>query len=532
MKKVLTSLWIFAFITLSLLPYGCRRPVTFILNGQVIAEDGTPLGGSKVILVDRDLETETDERGKFTFTSLKPGRIKLRVEKEGFHPGEEEFNATGGNKVHLLILLIPIGREEAILRVKVRDEQTKAPLKGAVVTVGETVWYTDEGGLASIPINAGLHSVEVKAGGYKPYRLPGVEIFLGKVTNLEVDLTKEEPVPGTVGKLEIKIFDATTGRPVAGASIQVGEKIGQTNKEGYLLLEELPAQSLEVVITAPNYLLFREVVSIKADETLLLEVRLFGGLANRGGVAGIVRDKTTNIPLKGVAVEIKSTRLLTGDDGRFVFTNLEPGKITLSFNLKSYTPTMREITVEANRILQLEVHLERVPLEVTISGRVIDLRGQPVVRARLTSGSIQTLSDEEGKFRLIVKEDEKYLRIEKDGYYTEIRTLPSVTDVGQAFIDIILIKVVPDGVYKGNASSSQGSVELEVTVKENRLSGIRPMSYEGNAIFMDSFNDKLMEVANEILRLPPQEFFRRYSPYGEDVRQVLLSAIRSALIIP
>ena len=509
-----------------------RRPQTFNLYGQIINNNGEPVIGVKVFLPEKEIEVLTDNKGKFTFPPLKTGKIKIRAEVEGFHPYEEIISGVGGNKIHLLITLVEVGKEEALIRIKVFDEETKSLLVGSVINIGETVWYTNEDGLATIPLKAGLHSVEVLHLGYQPYKVLGVETFTGKTTNLEVALSKEKPLPGTYGNLEVKVTDAQTGRAISQVTVQVGEKKGVTDIEGYLLITEVPAQSSEVVFTASGYLIYREVVSIKVNENTTLNVKLLSGQQGRGGITGIVKDSSNSLPLSGVSVEGKTLKVQTSLDGRFVFPNIVPGPLSLSISLKGYQTVSREIQIEANKVLQLEIFLEKIVIDINLSGRVKDINNQAVVRARVSVGSTQALTDEEGMFFLKIRNGGKTVLIEKEGFYTHTATLPDDPMIKEVNLDILIYKVVADGTYIGKASSSQGEVEMEVEVTSGKINGMKALYYEGSSTFMEVFQEKLLEVAREVLRMTPQDFLRKYNPVDSGPKEVILLAIRKALSIP
>ncbi|MBT9150477.1 MAG: hypothetical protein DDT40_00649 [candidate division WS2 bacterium] len=529
--KVLVPVVMVIILTVSVYNF-FWRPQTFYLFGQVIDSNGEPIIGAEVFLPEQGAEVLTDDKGRFTFPPIKTGRVTIRAEVEGFHPYEEAISGVGGNRIHLLITLVEVGKEESLIRIKVFDEETKSPLVGSVVNMGETVWYTNEDGLATIPLKAGIHSIEVLHPGYQPYRIFGIETFTGKTTNLEVALNKEKPLPGTYGNLEVKVTDAQTGRAISQVSVQVGEKKGVTDIEGYLLLTEVPAQSLEVIFTASGYLVYREVVSIKVNETTVLNVRMLSGQQGRGGITGIIKDSSDGLPLSGVSVEGRAVKVQTGLDGRFVFPDLVPGPLTLSISLKGYQTTSREIQIEANRVLQLEIFLEKIVVEIDLSGRVRGINNQAVVRARISVGNMQVLTDEEGKFFLKIRDGRRTVLIEKEGFYTHTGTLTDDPTIKEFNLDILIYKVVPDGIYTGKASSSQGAVEMEVEVTAGRISGLKALYYEGSSTFMNLFQEKLMEVAREVLRMNPHDFLRNFIPVEDGPKEVILLAIRQALSLP
>jgi hypothetical protein len=121
-------------------PFDPRR-----LLGVVVASDGSPVPGARILLFSREIlswdeirvpaaraETQSDEDGRFAFSDLEAlSRVSLLVLAEGFLP-QEEMHAVVGR--HDRIELV---RAQAFAG-RVLDAATRAPLAGVTIELYET----------------------------------------------------------------------------------------------------------------------------------------------------------------------------------------------------------------------------------------------------------------------------------------------------------------------------------------------------------------------------------------------------------
>jgi hypothetical protein len=148
--------------------------------------------------------------------------------------------------------------------------------------------------------------------------------------------------------------------------------------------------------------------------------------ARIGAISGVVIDATTGAPIAGAQVTLSATDirfsttgLLTDAKGRFVFANLAPSKAyRLSANRIGYVDNA-EINDARARVITLDegewIDDARVTLmrAASISGVVIDERGEPVVGTRVRAISLiaiagrellaagpATVTDDRGAYRL------------------------------------------------------------------------------------------------------------------------------------
>ena len=88
-----------------------------------------------------------------------------------------------------------------------------------------------------------------------------------------------------------------------------------------------------------------------------------------GQIQGIVTDANTNEPIQGVNIYLNPTGLLTttGSDGRYEFTNLEPGQYTVEGVMSGFENCTKNITVVAGNISSGDLQLQAVFSDVILT---------------------------------------------------------------------------------------------------------------------------------------------------------------------
>ena len=93
-----------------------------------------------------------------------------------------------------------------------------------------------------------------------------------------------------------------------------------------------------------------------------------------GSIAGSVSDATTGEPVPTVKVKLIpcGTSTVTGTDGSFTFTNLEPAEYTLDFSKEGYKTNSAKINVKAGAPTSAHLLIERIPSIVTADRETLD----------------------------------------------------------------------------------------------------------------------------------------------------------------
>jgi hypothetical protein len=93
-----------------------------------------------------------------------------------------------------------------------------------------------------------------------------------------------------------------------------------------------------------------------------------------GGINGIVSDKTTggSVPTVNVSLTPGGKSAVTGSDGNYSFTDLEPGTYTINISKEGYKPTSKSVVVVAGKNVDGHILIERIPAIVTVDRDVLD----------------------------------------------------------------------------------------------------------------------------------------------------------------
>ncbi len=243
-------------------PTAPRVPVT--LTGDVVDPEGRPVPHVPVRLVDpegrgdvlapgrsrdiRDLETSTDNAGRFRFAGLAPGRRFLIAQPEQRAPACVELLLSGPETHHRLTLPMPValaGLTQPRARLSFTSRIPGIPSTGHRPL--ERLVVADEGGAYRVDGLAPSFAfiVRVEADGYRsrsfgPYQFPsGRQI-------LDFDLDTGLSLRGTVRD--------GAGRPVAGARIVFDDARTVSDADGTFLLAGLEERTTTLVASREGHI--------------------------------------------------------------------------------------------------------------------------------------------------------------------------------------------------------------------------------------------------------------------------------------
>ncbi len=183
------------------------------------------LAGGKFDIMYRD-SAHSDAEGTFCFDSLPAGAdFSLYVLKDGFFPDSEY--PVFSRRDSVVMKHFRLSAVEYISGTVI-DEQSRAPLVGAVVCTGDLLDTTDGGGKFSLPISSDLLKLRV--------RKPGYLTTAYAVQEDEEELKLElPPIPEGISDLphmEILVSDFALDNPISGAEVDV--KLVKTQKDSDL----------------------------------------------------------------------------------------------------------------------------------------------------------------------------------------------------------------------------------------------------------------------------------------------------------
>jgi prenyltransferase beta subunit len=154
-----------------------------------------------------------------------------------------------------------------------------------------------------------------------------------------------------------------------------------------------------------------------------------------GFFTGRVIDSISRRPLNGVSVFLDTgngTEVLTAIDGKFKFTDVDPGTYSLSYQINGYITATQTASVSAGQIVDLgTIALTALPTTGFIVGTLTDTQTQiPIPQATIqvdvkNVGSWTATTNDDGNYRLAVSPGEVTVNALAPGYesITGIATL-------------------------------------------------------------------------------------------------------------
>ena len=230
------------------------------------------------------------------------------------------------------------------------------------------------------------------------------------------------PIAAGAGALLMESNSSLKGNPesVRNALFQTASNNGeQNNTDGYGHLNVLNALNY-IASTTPSPLTSPTPTSSPTP----------GG---NGFLSGTVNDQD-NFPLEGVTVTITgnsfSDSIDTNEDGYYEFYDLAAGDYTLIYEKDGYQSQTRNISLDAGETLGIETITLELIEKGSISGYVVNTKGDPIESAKIklrgikTKISTTTFSDAEGYFEFADLDAETYVIIaKKKGYKRSSKTV-------------------------------------------------------------------------------------------------------------
>lgn len=285
------------------------------------------------------------------------------------------------------------------LRLRVLDAESSNPLGGISVRFeGPTPAAGSSdvaGAFAAQHLAPGEYMVYVTQTGYRALSLhvtlpPGQSIDLGDQA-LIVDLAQ-----ATTGGVRGQITAASSGQPLAGATVHVGTQSIVSDADGNYELRGLPPGNVDLRVELAGFHRAYGTGPVVAGCTMLfnatLEVDEGGGSLPEAAVDGRVTDLASGVALSGALVQLSganSASATTDADGRYRIAPLQPGATTFTVRSPAHQDATASTTVHEGELIQFSPAMTvagQPPVEAStrVSGKVIDAVTQrPVVGARV-----------------------------------------------------------------------------------------------------------------------------------------------------
>ncbi len=279
----------------------------FAVSGQVVAPDGTPMGGAAVSIQEAAQNTFTPFSfgsaqavsgvdGTFTLTGVGAGKYAVIAKREGFAPASSEAFEVAGDVAGLLLEL----RRGATLEGRVLGLELEELAALALIA------YSQQGGMRQGRVDyageyafdnlaPGRWHIQAQVAGSGRSSMVQVEVAEG-VTEVEKDIEF-----GSGFTLSGVVLDG--GQPLAGAHLSAIGSMrssgqGMTGADGRFRIEGLAAGRYQLMVMSGMGVQHMETFELAGDDELRIELAT-------GSVSGIVRDATDGEPLAGAVLALE-----------------------------------------------------------------------------------------------------------------------------------------------------------------------------------------------------------------------------------
>ncbi len=329
--------------------------VVAIINGKITnAKTLLPEAGVKVTHEGSSISKTTAADGNFVFDNIPFGEQTFYFEKPDFI--EEAITSTVDHTPFTIDLIKPSseGGQIAIgqnISGIIQDSISQLPIAGAKVRV------------------PGLN-MEVVSDAYGNYSLTGLPIgtfpiivlavnhqsmsFTASVVPDEMNKADFVLIPLVNGLIKGTITDATTGKPVVGASIEIeGSAMlaGVSEGDGTYKMVGVPLGTYKVLITNADYAdAFVENVEVQDLTPTTVDLQL-DKRPLTGALAGRILDNTTGSPVSGATVTVSETAIMatTDVDGNYRLENVPAGLNDIIVSASGYPESPRIRAVIADK---------------------------------------------------------------------------------------------------------------------------------------------------------------------------------------
>ena len=323
-----------------------------VVNGRmveifVVDKNIEPIEGAEVNL--DGIALLTDASGEAKFMRFVPGNYTYTISKTGYISKTSPISINNADVMVVDTLYMPVYSAT----FTVTDGTLN--LEGADVKIGEVTVTTDVNGSAVFSgLTAGTYNYTVSKAGYVTKT--------GAVTVVDANITENVTLVPATYSITFNVTDGTTA--IANAEVSVGTTTVFTGVDGKAVFTGLPSATYNYMVTADGYDTIKSSVTVaNADvvENVTMKLTVYS-------LTLTITDGS--VAIQGASVTVGTTTVVTGADGKAVFTDLLPGVYTYSVTATGFAPANGSATIINVSVVETVLLLSDVGFNLSTNGSV------------------------------------------------------------------------------------------------------------------------------------------------------------------
>lgn len=322
--------------------------------------------------------------------------------------------------------LSPTNPGLGIIKGQLLESQTGLPVAGVKVTLSgaATAELTTAADGTFVFNNQapGNYTINFILANYSPLNTSTV-LKAGQTLDLGV-LKLIKAANSTTATIYGVVTNASTGAPIAGATISGASFSAVTDSKGAYQITNLPAGDIAVTVSYAGLQTITSTLHTAAGATLTFSP----ALSAPSSIKGQVVDSQSGTPLVGVHVVLSGNAtvdIVTGSDGSFVFGQQSQGSYSVTIAPPNYGTLTATLTLAGGQAMDLGVlKLTKASNAATgsISGVVVNAaNGSPIVGATVSGSGISATTDASGSYQISsVTPGDIQLTVSKTGFKSVI----------------------------------------------------------------------------------------------------------------
>lgn len=311
-------------------------------NIQLVPSKGTVQGivmdalGSTVvsgaIVYMGDVRDTTGANGYYELNAVPVGNHDINCQANQYYDVIEVVDVVAGGTIYNIDLSPSVGDISGL----VRDGSTNAGVDSAMVTIGDSIYFTDaQGGFDILDFPRGSVLITVNGSGF--YEEIGSYDIDAGVNVIVIELIS------SVGDISGLVLDGATNVGVDSALVMIGDSSYVTNAEGAFSIMDFPQGNVQITINKDGYEPYAEYRDILVGNNVI-SVALESSI---GQVWGYISNSQTSALLDSVQVILATDTTMTDSEGRYDFNNIPVDQnVTLSAIRAGYNQSITVVDIE------------------------------------------------------------------------------------------------------------------------------------------------------------------------------------------